>query len=49
VRTAAADLALDTVGGTLFQPALRSLRFGGRLAGIFSAPEPQDGFCRAGS
>ena len=39
-----ADLALDTVGGALFQPALRSLRFGGRLTGIFSAPEPQADF-----
>jgi NADPH:quinone reductase-like Zn-dependent oxidoreductase len=35
-----ADLALDTVGGALFDPALRSLRFDGRMAGIFSAPEP---------
>jgi NADPH:quinone reductase-like Zn-dependent oxidoreductase len=39
-----ADLALDTVGGALFVPAVRSLRFGGRMAGIFSAPEPQAGF-----
>jgi NADPH:quinone reductase len=39
-----ADMALDTVGGALFQPALRSLRFGGRMVGIFSAPEPQAGF-----
>jgi NADPH:quinone reductase len=39
-----ADLALDTVGGALFQPALRSLRFNGRMTGIFSAPEPQAGF-----
>src|SRR5579859_6154589 len=39
-----ADLALDTVGGALFQPALRSLRFDGRMAGIFSAPEPQADF-----
>jgi NADPH:quinone reductase-like Zn-dependent oxidoreductase len=36
-----ADLALDTVGGALFEPALRSLRFDGRMAGIHSAPEPQ--------
>jgi NADPH2:quinone reductase len=35
-----ADLALDTVGGALFEPALRSLRFDGRMAGIFSGPEP---------
>ena len=39
-----ADLALDTVGGALFQPALRSLRFDGRMTGIFSAPEPQADF-----
>jgi NADPH2:quinone reductase len=31
-----ADLALDTRGGTLFEPTLRSLRFEGRMAGIFS-------------
>ena len=39
-----ADLALDTVGGALFQPALASLRFDGRMTGIFSAPEPQADF-----
>ena len=39
-----ADLALDTVGGELFLPALSSLRFGGRIAGIFSGPQPQAGF-----
>jgi NADPH:quinone reductase-like Zn-dependent oxidoreductase len=39
-----ADTALDTVGGALFQPALRSLRFDGQMAGIFSAPEPQADF-----
>jgi NADPH:quinone reductase-like Zn-dependent oxidoreductase len=39
-----ADMALDTVGGALFQPALASLRFDGRMVGIFSAPEPQTGF-----
>jgi NADPH:quinone reductase-like Zn-dependent oxidoreductase len=39
-----ADLALDTIGGALFQPALRSLRFDGRMAGIFSGPEPQADF-----
>jgi NADPH2:quinone reductase len=39
-----ADLALDTVGSALFQPALRSLRFDGRMVGIFSAPEPQADF-----
>jgi NADPH2:quinone reductase len=39
-----ADLVLDTVGGALFQPALRSLRFDGRMTGIFSAPAPQADF-----
>ncbi len=39
-----ADAALDTVGGSLFVPTLNSLRFGGRMAGIFSSPEPQAGF-----
>lgn len=39
-----ADLVLDTIGGALFQPALRSLRFDGRLAGIFSGTEPQADF-----
>ena len=39
-----ADMALDTVGGALFEPALRSLRFDGRMAGIFTAPEPQVDF-----
>jgi NADPH:quinone reductase-like Zn-dependent oxidoreductase len=29
-----ADLVLDTIGGALFEPAVRSLRFGGRLTGI---------------
>jgi NADPH:quinone reductase len=37
-----ADLALDTKGGALFEPTLRSLRFDGRMAGIFSPPEPRD-------
>ncbi|MEY9895340.1 NADPH2:quinone reductase [Catenulispora sp. MAP5-51] len=31
-----ADLALDIVGGALFEPAVRSLRFGGRLAATFN-------------
>ena len=31
-----ADIVLDTVGGALFEPALRSLRFGGRLTGLIS-------------
>jgi NADPH:quinone reductase-like Zn-dependent oxidoreductase len=39
-----ADLALDTVGGALFEPALRILRFDGRLVGIFSAPEARVDF-----
>lgn len=42
-----ADVALDTVGGALFEPALRSLRFDGRMVGIFSAAEPQVGFSAA--
>ena len=42
-----ADLVLDTVGGALFEPALRSLRFGGRMVGIFSAPEPKISFSPA--
>jgi NADPH:quinone reductase len=42
-----ADLALDTVGGALFEPALRSLRFDGRMVGIFSAPEPRFNFSPA--
>jgi len=34
------DLALDTKGGALFEPTLRSLRFDGRMVGIFNA-EPR--------
>ena len=34
------DLALDTKGGALFGPTLRSLRFDGRMVGIFNA-EPR--------
>ena len=30
------DMALDTVGGALFEPVLRSVRFGGRLTGLRS-------------
>jgi len=37
-------MALDTVGGALFEPAVRSLRFDGRMVGIFSSPEPQVDF-----
>jgi NADPH:quinone reductase-like Zn-dependent oxidoreductase len=29
-----ADMALDAVGGELFEPVLRSVRFGGRLTGL---------------
>jgi NADPH:quinone reductase-like Zn-dependent oxidoreductase len=31
-----ADLVLDTIGGALFEPAVKSLRFGGRLTGLHS-------------
>jgi NADPH:quinone reductase len=30
------DMVLDAAGGTLFEPAVKSLRFGGRLAGLHS-------------
>jgi len=30
------DIVLDAAGGTLFEPAVKSLRFGGRLAGLHS-------------
>jgi NADPH:quinone reductase-like Zn-dependent oxidoreductase len=39
-----ADVALDAVGGALFEPALRSLRYDGRMIGIFSGPEPLPAF-----
>ncbi|MFJ4655872.1 zinc-binding alcohol dehydrogenase family protein [Nocardia sp. NPDC088792] len=42
-----ADLALDTIGGDLFEPILRSLRFDGRMVGIFSAAEPRVEFSLA--
>ena len=29
-----ADIVLDTIGGALFEPAVKSLRFGGRLTGL---------------
>jgi NADPH:quinone reductase-like Zn-dependent oxidoreductase len=35
-----ADLVLDTVGGELFVPALRSLRYDGRMVGLHGGPEP---------
>jgi NADPH:quinone reductase len=31
-----ADMVLDAVGGSLFEPAISSLRFGGRMAGLIS-------------
>ncbi|HEY2650554.1 MAG TPA: zinc-binding alcohol dehydrogenase family protein [Solirubrobacteraceae bacterium] len=31
-----ADMVLDAVGGALFEPALRSVRFGGRMTGLIS-------------
>jgi NADPH2:quinone reductase len=33
-----ADAALDTVGGALFEPTVRSLRLEGRMSGIFTGP-----------
>jgi len=30
------DMVLDTVGGVLFEPAVKSLRFGGRMTGLHS-------------
>jgi NADPH2:quinone reductase len=38
------DAVFDTVGGTLFEPALRSLRFGGRQVVISSAGDPRVSF-----
>ena len=38
-----ADMALDTVGGSLFEPVLRSVRFGGRVTGLRSY-EPRADF-----
>jgi NADPH:quinone reductase len=35
-----ADLVLDTVGGALFAPAVRSLRFGGRMVGLHGGAVP---------
>src|SRR4029077_18508432 len=34
-----ADLVLDTVGGELFVPALRSLRYDGRMVGLHGGTE----------
>ena len=38
------DAVLNTVGGPLFEPALRSLRFGGRQVVISSAGDPRVSF-----
>lgn len=38
------DAVFDTVGGPLFEPALRSLGFGGRQVAISSAGEPRVSF-----
>lgn len=38
------DAVLDTVGGPMFEPALRSLRFGGRQAVIASTGDPRVSF-----
>ena len=35
-----ADLVLDTVGGALFEPALRTLRYDGRMVGLHGGAEP---------
>ena len=34
------DLVLDTVGGALFVPALRGLRYDGRMVGLHGGAEP---------
>ena len=36
-----ADAVLETLGNAVFEPALRSLRFDGRMVGLHSNPEPQ--------
>ncbi len=38
------DAVFDTVGGTMFEPALRSLRHGGRQVAISSAGDPRVSF-----
>ena len=38
------DAVFDTVGGPMFEPALRSLRFGGRQVAISSAGDPRVSF-----
>jgi NADPH:quinone reductase len=35
------DAVFDTVGGPMFEPALRSLRFGGRQVAIASPGQPR--------
>jgi NADPH:quinone reductase len=42
-----ADAVLDTVGGPMFEAALRSLRFGGRQVAIASAGDPRVSFSLA--
>jgi NADPH:quinone reductase len=39
-----ADAVFDTVGGPMFEPSLRSLRFGGRQVAITSAGDPRVSF-----
>ena len=36
-----ADAVLETLGNAVFEPALRSLRFDGRMVGLHSDPEPR--------
>jgi NADPH2:quinone reductase len=38
------DAVFDTVGGPMFEPALRSLRFGGRQVAITSVGNPRVSF-----
>jgi NADPH:quinone reductase-like Zn-dependent oxidoreductase len=38
------DVVLDAVGGSMFEPALRSLRYGGRQVAITSTGEPRVSF-----
>jgi NADPH:quinone reductase len=38
------DAVFDTVGGPMFEPALRSLRFGGRQVAISSSGDPRVSF-----
>ena len=38
------DIAFDTVGGSMFEPALRSLALGGRQVAVSSAGEPRVSF-----